>query len=79
MLQFKADLIRPINQAAKFVEIFIFLRGRWKRNDVQNLKLSLVYKNIRCGVFIITLVKKSIEQQSNKVVTCFSVLLGNTT
>ena len=43
VLQFKEDLIRPINQAAKLVEIFIFLRGRGKRNDVQSLKLSLVY------------------------------------
>ena len=43
--QFKEDLIHPtkLNMAAKFVENFIFLRGIGERNDVQNLKSSLIY------------------------------------
>ena len=54
-LQFKEDLIRPtkLNMAAKFVENFIFLRGIGERDDVQNLKLSFIYQNIRYVVFII--------------------------
>ena len=43
--QFEEDLIRPIklNMAAKFVENFIFLRDIGERNDVQNLKILLIY------------------------------------
>ena len=48
-------MIRPskLNMAAKFVVNFIFLRGIVGGNDVQNLKLSFLYRNIRYIVFII--------------------------
>ena len=43
-LKSKEDLIRQtkLNMAAKFVENFIFLCGKGERNDVFNLKLSLI-------------------------------------